>query len=128
MVRYESDCPFCLEISQLPDHSKGHGGAFILPDAFPVASGHLLVVPGRHVARVEELSSDEWSDLFALVREVVREAVLEDHCDGVNIGVNSGVAAGQTVAHAHVHVIPRTSGDCLNPRGGVRRVIEVAST
>ncbi len=31
--------------------------------------------------------------------------------DGFNIGVNDGLAAGQTVEHAHVHVIPRYTGD-----------------
>ena len=43
--------------------------------------------------------------------------------DGFTIGVNDGEAAGQTVAHAHVHVIPRRRGDVPDPRGGVRWVI-----
>ena len=42
---------------------------------------------------------------------------------GYNIGVNVGEAAGQTVAHLHVHVIPRYRGDVVDPRGGVRHVI-----
>jgi hypothetical protein len=37
--------------------------------------------------------------------------------DGVNIDMNSGRAARQTIAHAHVHVIPRRSGDVPDPRG-----------
>ena len=43
--------------------------------------------------------------------------------DGYNIGVNCGEAAGQTVFHAHIHLIPRYSGDDPAPRGGVRAVI-----
>jgi diadenosine tetraphosphate (Ap4A) HIT family hydrolase len=43
--------------------------------------------------------------------------------DGLNVGVNSGEVAGQTIAHAHVHVIPRRLGDVTDPRGGVRHVI-----
>ena len=43
-----------------------------------------------------------------------------DYC---NIGFNDGLAAGQTVAHAHVHVIPRRNGDVTDPRGGIRWVI-----
>ena len=39
------------------------------------------------------------------------------------MGVNDGVAAGQTVMYAHVHVIPRCSGDVPDPRGGVRWVV-----
>jgi diadenosine tetraphosphate (Ap4A) HIT family hydrolase len=43
---------------------------------------------------------------------------------GFNIGTNSGVSAGQTVLQAHIHLIPRRDGDCVNPRGGVRGVID----
>ena len=43
--------------------------------------------------------------------------------DGFNIGININEAAGQTVPHAHIHIIPRYSGDVENPRGGVRGVI-----
>lgn len=43
--------------------------------------------------------------------------------DGFNVGVNCGEAAGQSVWHAHIHVIPRYTGDTPNPRGGVRHVI-----
>jgi diadenosine tetraphosphate (Ap4A) HIT family hydrolase len=42
---------------------------------------------------------------------------------GFNIGVNNGDAAGQTIAHAHVHLIPRRQGDVQDPTGGVRGVI-----
>jgi len=43
--------------------------------------------------------------------------------EGLNIGVNIGEAAGQTVGHAHVHVVPRHTGDVDDPRGGIRWVI-----
>jgi len=41
------------------------------------------------------------------------------HPDGFNIGVNDGSAASQTIAHAHVQVIPRYEGDVTDPRGGI---------
>ena len=43
--------------------------------------------------------------------------------DGYNIGLNNGVAAGQTVMHAHLHLIPRYTGDAADPRGGVRWIL-----
>lgn len=43
--------------------------------------------------------------------------------DGFNLGFNDGMSAGQTVMHAHVHLMPRRSGDVADPRGGVRGVI-----
>jgi diadenosine tetraphosphate (Ap4A) HIT family hydrolase len=42
---------------------------------------------------------------------------------GFNVGANCGDAAGQTIDHAHIHLIPRRTGDMDNPRGGVRGVI-----
>ncbi|HSW29088.1 MAG TPA: HIT family protein [Longimicrobiales bacterium] len=116
-----SPCPFC---SPAP-------GALIaesdlsraLRDGYPVAPGHTLVVPKRHVARTFDLTDEEWADLWALARRV-REMVPELlAADALNIGVNDGAAAGQTVPHVHVHLIPRRHGDTPDPRGGVRRVI-----
>ncbi len=43
--------------------------------------------------------------------------------NGFNVGANAGPSAGQTIFHAHVHLIPRRTGDIDNPRGGVRGVI-----
>lgn len=111
-------CPFCERIK--PD---GAELAATFPDAFPSAEGHRLVVPVRHVERVEDLDPTEWRELFDLVHEVAREVAAQPGVDGVNIGVNSGEAAGQTVGHAHVHVIPRRAGDVPDPRGGVRWVL-----
>lgn len=47
----------------------------------------------------------------------------EFHPDAYNIGINDGPAAGQTVAHLHIHLIPRYLGDIGEPRGGVRWVL-----
>jgi diadenosine tetraphosphate (Ap4A) HIT family hydrolase len=118
-----SECPFCARVTE--GTALIHQGevAVSFLDAFPVSEGHVLVVPRRHLARVEELGPDEWAGLFALVHRVSRELAGQPGVDGVNVGINSGVAAGQTVDHAHVHVIPRRLGDVPDPRGGVRHVI-----
>ena len=92
-------------------------------DAFPVTEGHLLITPHRHVAA--------WSDLHGSERDAVMAALDDARTliherygpDGFNVGFNEGVAAGQTVAHFHLHVIPRRHGDMDDPRGGVRHVI-----
>ena len=94
-----------------------------MEDAYPLAPGHLLVVPTRHVESLFSLSPEDQTALWALVAEA-RELLIEElRPDGFNIGVNDGAAAGQTVAHAHVHVIPRREGDVPDPRGGIRWVI-----
>jgi ATP adenylyltransferase len=113
-------CPLCREVRELPESALANEVAVQVPDAHPLSEGHVLVVPRTHVERIEDLEAREWLGLFELVRVTARRAVARAGVDGINIGVNSGEAAGQTVAHAHVHVIPRRVDDCDDPRGGVR--------
>ena len=49
--------------------------------------------------------------------------VTAGECDAFNVGMNLGTAAGQTVMYPHIHLIPRRTGDCTDPVGGVRAVI-----
>ena len=58
-----------------------------------------------------------------LVRKVKEVLQKKFEPQGFNVGVNCGEAAGQSVFHAHIHVIPRYTGDVPMPRGGVRNVI-----
>jgi diadenosine tetraphosphate (Ap4A) HIT family hydrolase len=97
--------------------------AVALADAYPVAEGHTLVIPRRHVASLFDLSEEEQAALWRLVALVRNELLAELRPDGFTIGVNDGPAAGQTVLHAHVHIIPRRQGDVPDPRGGVRWVL-----
>lgn len=115
------DCPFCRR----QDAECLHVGPLVraFPDAFPVSSGHTLVVPRRHVSDWFDATDEERAAMLAVVN-VVRASLAREHSpDGWNLGINVGVAAGQTVPHLHLHVIPRYSGDVSDPRGGVRNVI-----
>jgi diadenosine tetraphosphate (Ap4A) HIT family hydrolase len=97
--------------------------AYARLDKFPVTPGHLLIIPRRHEANFFATRSDELEAIWALVEEA--KALLDNkfNPDGYNLGVNVGATAGQTIAHAHLHVIPRYRGDVDQPRGGVRGVI-----
>ena len=97
--------------------------AFAIYDGFPVSKGHVLVIPKRVVAEIFDLNDEEYSSCFNLVKDVKKILEEEFKPDGFNIGINNGEKAGQTIFHAHVHVIPRYSGDVDNPRGGIRHVI-----
>ena len=117
----EAACPFCnLEPSRIwLETSVG----IALPDAFPVSGGHTLVIPRKHVASLFDLSLDEQAAIWQLVADARHQLQQRFHPDGFNIGVNDGQAAGQTVMHAHIHIIPRYSGDRDDPRGGIRWVV-----
>jgi len=117
----QHDCPFCrLETNRIRLESE-FAVAFL--DGFPVAQGHTLVVPKRHVASLFELPAEEQAAVWALVAQVRALLLDEFQPDGFNVGLNDGTAAGQTVMHAHVHVIPRRHEDVADPRGGVRWVV-----
>jgi diadenosine tetraphosphate (Ap4A) HIT family hydrolase len=114
-------CPFChLENSRI---ILENDCARAFRDAFPVAQGHTLAVPKRHVVSLFDLPEEEQAALWRLVALVRGKLKAELNPDGFNVGVNDGPAAGQTVLHAHVHIIPRRTGDRADPRGGVRWVI-----
>ena len=85
---------------------------FVVLNAYPYASGHLLVMPRRAVPELASLSEDEHRELWDTVRTAV--AVLEAAYspDGVNIGLNLGEGAGAGLPeHLHVHCVPRWTGD-----------------
>lgn len=116
-----TNCPFCqLDAGRVCQENRA---AQALRDGFPVTEGHTLVVPRQHVASLFDLPAEEQAELWKLVTEVRVQLLEELRPAGFNIGVNDGQAAGQTVAHAHIHVIPRYNGDVADPRGGVRWVI-----
>lgn len=98
--------------------------AFALPDRYPVTPGHTLVVTRRLVPTWWEATGPERQALLDLV-DVVRNQLQRRNPapGGYNVGFNAGAVAGQTVAHLHLHVIPRYAGDVADPRGGVRHVI-----
>lgn len=97
-----------------PEHrilSKS-ASSFVVLNKYPYAAGHLMVVPVRHVRRLDELEPEEHEDLWRLVRASVPALERGTRCEGVNIGLNLGKVAGAGIEeHLHVHVVPRWSGD-----------------
>jgi diadenosine tetraphosphate (Ap4A) HIT family hydrolase len=114
-------CPFCnFDRARLVLESES---AIAMRDGFPVADGHTLVIPRRHVQSIFQLSAHDQAALWALVADVREQLIQDVSADAINIGVNDGWAAGQTLEHAHIHLIPRRQGDVPDPRGGIRNII-----
>ena len=85
---------------------------FAIMNAFPYTSGHLLVVPYREVAELEDLSQDETSELWATVTNAVKVLKSVYKPEAMNVGINLGAAAGGSIAqHLHVHIVGRWGGD-----------------
>ena len=111
-----SDCVFCRILSA-GDEAEDQviwrdEVCAVLLNAFPYISGHLLVMPVRHVAETEDLTPDEGSAVWAAVTDAVRAVKAAYRPDGLNIGANLGRPAGAGVpGHFHLHVLPRWNGD-----------------
>ena len=102
--------------SGLPDEDTHivHRGAhtFAILNAFPYTSGHLMVLPYRQVAGLEDLEVAEATELWANVTTAVTVVKAAYRPGGVNVGINLGRAAGGSISeHLHVHVVPRWTGD-----------------
>lgn len=91
-------------------------------DIRPISRGHLLVVPRTHAARLEELDPGDGAAMFRVGQHLSRALARSDLApDGANLVFNDGRAAFQTVDHAHLHVLPRWSGDRLRLAAGLVR-------
>jgi ATP adenylyltransferase len=102
--------------SGLPDRETYivHRGrtCFVIANIHPYTSGHLLVVPYRVVADLQDLDPDETTELWATVTDAVTAVRRTYRPDGLNIGLNLGRPAGGSIPdHLHVHVVPRWTGD-----------------
>jgi histidine triad (HIT) family protein len=80
-------------------------------DVQPLADGHVLVVPTRHVATIEELPAAAAAAHFAAVYRLAGPVCTAVGAPGSTIGINNGEATGQTIPHVHVHIVPRHRGD-----------------
>jgi len=83
-----------------------------LLNAYPYTSGHLMVLPNRGVADLDDLAAEEHAELWEGVRQAVKAVKAAYGPDGINVGANLGRGAGAGIPdHLHVHVVPRWEGD-----------------
>jgi ATP adenylyltransferase len=88
------------------------GTVFAILNAYPYSSGHLMVMPVRHVGELDQLEAGESGDFWEAVQAAVQALKVAYNPEGVNLGANLGRAAGAGVpGHLHMHVVPRWVGD-----------------
>ena len=85
---------------------------FVLLNKYPYSAAHVMVVPKRHVADLDCLSTDELLDFITVTRDAARVLKKAVAAQGVNLGANLGRAAGAGLEeHFHFHIVPRWNGD-----------------
>ena len=111
-----NECLFCARQSDASDKKalivyRGKH-SFIILNAYPYTSGHVMIVPNAHVDELQKLTPDAAAEMMHLSQRM--ERVLRElyHPDGLNVGMNIGKAAGAGIAgHIHMHVLPRWVAD-----------------
>jgi len=111
----EQGCVFCTKAAQSDEDALiVHRGerCYALLNLYPYGSGHLMIVPFRHVAAPGELHADERAELWELLAGALEATARALGAEGHNAGFNLGTAAGAGIAdHLHLHVVPRWNGD-----------------
>lgn len=107
-----SPCTFCALLAGAGPVSVVADERLVVAimDAFPVAAGHVLVVPRRHVRSLRELTTEEGTALWTTAQRLAGR-VRDRYAPAVNLHLADGREADQDVPHVHLHVVPRHPGD-----------------
>ncbi len=111
----DGGCPFCAMEHQPPEESlvvATGERCFTVLNLHPYNPGHLMVLPLRHVADLEDLDDAEAAELMTTTQQAIRVLREVSGPHAFNVGLNlGGVAGGSLSQHLHQHVVPRWSGD-----------------
>ena len=110
------ECIFCAALTAGDDRARlvlaRDPLAFALLNAYPYASGHVMVAVTRHEGLYEALTEDELAVIGRLSQRSIRALQAALSPDGFNLGTNLGRVAGAGVeGHLHLHIVPRWNGD-----------------
>ena len=132
-VSDDPGCPFCaMEEQPLEESLVVHRGetCFAVLNLHPYNPGHLMVLPHRHVAELEDLTPEELTELMTTTQQAVRTLREVSGPHAFNVGLNlGGVAGGSLSQHLHQHVVPRWSGDAnfITVLGGTKTLPQLLS-
>lgn len=100
-------CLFCRIIAGEIPATKVYEGddCIAFRDINPQAPTHILVIPRRHIASINEMTADDEILVGHVIRVCGEIAKQENLADGFRTVINTGADAGQTVFHIHAHVL-----------------------
>jgi ATP adenylyltransferase len=110
----DAACVFCNTIDGGSDELILVRGrvSYVVLNLYPYNSGHLMVVPNRHVASLEATTPEERDEVMRFTRHAEMALTEAYRPQGINVGINLGRPAGAGVLdHLHVHLVPRWTGD-----------------
>lgn len=102
-----SDCLFCRIIDgTLPAqrlYEDEH--VLVIPDKFPKAEVHLLVLPRLHIPSLREITIEHDELMAHMMRLLPRLAQENGLTDGFRTVINTGTGGGQEIFHLHIHIM-----------------------
>jgi ATP adenylyltransferase len=122
-------CVFCaaLAMPDSPENLIVQRGeqAFVILNRYPYTSGHLMVLPKQHAARLDQVDKATRAEMMELLNQAVAVLTATYKPEGFNLGANLGAAAGAGIEeHLHLHAVPRWTGDTnFMPVVGQTRVL-----
>ncbi len=108
------ECPFDGDRIQDIVFAKDETCAAIY-NISPIVPGHALAIPIQHVDRLFEMPEADCLRLMRFARRVTELILREFNAEAFDWTIQDGEAAGQTIAHVHLHIIPRVMGDLASP-------------
>jgi ATP adenylyltransferase len=110
------ECIFCSAIQENNDDKRlvvtRGKTCFVVMNLFPYNSGHVMIVPHRHLPDFIDLTEKEMVEIMQLTKKMIIALRKVSKPDGFNIGTNIGRTAGAGIdQHVHIHVVPRWNGD-----------------
>lgn len=110
-----SDCIFCKIVAgEIPSHRVFEDENFLaFLDIFPAGRGHTLVIPKEHHVDIHSIPTSLYGQLAETAKNVADLLLGKLGSEGTTIMQMNREAGWQSVFHAHIHVIPRWSGDSL---------------
>jgi histidine triad (HIT) family protein len=84
-----------------------HHLAFL--DIFPLAKGHVLVVPKKEIDYLFDITSDEYLELWKFAQKVAKGMDKVITCERIGVAV-----IGLEVPHAHIHLVPLNNVSDIN--------------
>ena len=107
-------CPFCD--TRIADAVFARSEDFLaVYNIAPIFPGHSIIIPRNHIETIMELDDEMLTEMMVFSRKVTKLLLRVFKTDSFNWSLQDKEAAGQTIAHLHMHIVPRMTGDIADP-------------
>ncbi|NQU75413.1 MAG: HIT family protein [Planctomycetes bacterium] len=112
----DPNCVFCKIVAGELSSAKvlETDEALAIMDVGPLAPGHVLLIPKRHVAKLDDMTTSQAGAVLRHLPAIGKAVRHATGCSGYNVLQNNGRVAHQEVMHVHFHIIPRNPDDAFH--------------